>query len=403
VDANSPADSEWDRILLDFEQQRKKLDPDKENELETSKDSRPADSLWILQAEQESSSEGSDSDLGDFLDDMEIEDSDESKKIEDVGDKASQLNKNEQKLRKALAKIRRLDKLLAQRVKREKEVKEQRSKIEKELQLLEDKEKEEQHRKQQQYGRLTDRHKPKSKEAKNPKSTNNDTLSLVETDSSCHSVSALSPVFTTQPGEAFGCERMKRDSGVQLDVKGKESENEEKRVDFIKRNIELAADAASAVAMTDEEKRRLDELLIGLPDDKDYEEISNDEEDTETTQMTIYGEGFRPGENEAKELQAIESQLNALVPGGNWEEHCSSSVVNLLTSKCQLVPQEGAGVNTEECNTENESQEKSWSMNKAHKDSDPQTRLKDIDQQLEHIKASREAETTVWLILSLPV
>jgi hypothetical protein len=88
------------------------------------------------------------------------------------------------------------------------------------------------------------------------------------------------------------------------------------------------------------------------------------------------------------------SQLNALVPGGNWEEHCSSSVVNLLTSKCQLVPQEGAGVNTEECNTENESQEKSWSMNKAHKDSDPQTRLKDIDQQLEHIKASREAETT---------
>ena len=58
--------------------------------------------------------------------------------------------------------------------------------------------------------------------------------------------------------------------------------------------------------MTDEEKRRLDELLVGLSDERDCEEHSDGEDNTGTMQVSMYGEGFRLGETEAKELQAIE-------------------------------------------------------------------------------------------------
>ena len=42
-------------------------------------DGRAADCLWILQAERESSSDSSNSDLGEFMDDAEIEDNEEKK------------------------------------------------------------------------------------------------------------------------------------------------------------------------------------------------------------------------------------------------------------------------------------------------------------------------------------
>lgn len=88
----------------------------------------------------------------------------------------------------------------------------------------------------------------------------------------------------------------------------------EQTEDFIKRNIEIAKDAASQVPMTDDQKKRLNELLSDL----DGLELDSNE-DPSTRICAIVGEGYTPDENESKRLADIDQRIEALISGQDFE------------------------------------------------------------------------------------
>lgn len=86
-----------------------------------------------------------------------------------------------------------------------------------------------------------------------------------------------------------------------------------KKKDFIKRNIMLAADANNAVAMTEEEKKRLDELL------SDMNNLVDEPFATDSASLTLYTDGFQPSQEEANQLADIDFQLQSLLPSEEYE------------------------------------------------------------------------------------
>ncbi|KAL4237844.1 Fibrous sheath-interacting protein 1 [Mactra antiquata] len=115
-------------------------------------------------------------------------------------------------------------------------------------------------------------------------------------------------------------------------VDGKKSKKNKKK-DFIKRNKELAGDAANLIAMTDEEKKRLDDLL------KDVEEIPEIPEGAELDENNPFqlavkpGEGFFPENDDLRSLTSIDSRLKELMLPEDYQSIASSSMSHVPQNK----------------------------------------------------------------------
>ncbi|XP_078674157.1 fibrous sheath-interacting protein 1-like [Branchiostoma floridae x Branchiostoma belcheri] len=124
-------------------------------------------------------------------------------------------------------------------------------------------------------------------------------------------------------GAAGGKEDQRRRRRAKKKTSSKEEGSTDKeKPDFIKRNIQLASDANSLIAMTDDEKKRLEELLENIDTEED-----NQAGDTPVNpfQLSLVpGTGFTPEEDDIKALRDIDSKLQVLLPPHDYESICSS-------------------------------------------------------------------------------
>ncbi|XP_014663947.1 PREDICTED: fibrous sheath-interacting protein 1-like [Priapulus caudatus] len=139
----------------------------------------------------------------------------------------------------------------------------------------------------------------------------------------------ITPVFQTQVIEES---RQKNDD---LDMKvigaGEGSVNDEdadrrKRKSsndsFIRRNIQLAGDAASIVAMTDDEKKRVEDLL-----QSNNEESLSVAEDMEACIAMRDGEGYSLDHEQLQALLDIDMQLQNMLSAEDFQAICTSSTL----------------------------------------------------------------------------
>ncbi|XP_038046402.1 fibrous sheath-interacting protein 1-like [Patiria miniata] len=242
------------------------------------------------------------------------------------------------KIREAMKKMQQLDRILAKKTLKEKEVKRQRLQahrdMERELQGLRPEGREEQREVLDNTSRY---------------------LALVPPASHSEGVSVeqepVDPVFPTQPAEADspvvgakangiqgtkatdsksqqgnstdrssqaeGDDKAKR--GGRRRAKGKgHNDTQSASNDFIQRNIDLASDAGNVIAMTDDEKKRLEELL------QDVEMLVDEEEKPDSTRtmnalQLSAGVGYIPDATDQQALQDIDAKLKALLPEEDYD------------------------------------------------------------------------------------
>ncbi|XP_008115055.1 fibrous sheath-interacting protein 1 isoform X2 [Anolis carolinensis] len=146
--------------------------------------------------------------------------------------------------------------------------------------------------------------------------------------------------------------------------------------DFIKKNIELAKDAANQVVMLEEEKKRLAELL------RDTEEETNELNVTEKEVMgwLVPGEGYTPEPVEYHHLAEISAKLKAVISDGDY-----AAVDNSLEVPSQIYQESLAYANRK---LETIPGEKVLRGTKEERDQ--QNRLKEIDQQLKILEETAE-------------
>ena len=92
----------------------------------------------------------------------------------------------------------------------------------------------------------------------------------------------------------------------------------ESKKNFIKRNVELAGHANEAIALTDEERKRLDELLA---DDSDLLLSNIDNPFAKGTEIKV-PVGYHFEENELKAIEEIDAKLKDLIPVNEYESMC---------------------------------------------------------------------------------
>lgn len=259
------------------------------------------------------------------------EETEESENLNDIQDP---------ELRKALKKMRKLDKILMQKISREKEVKRQRRMM---------------HR---QYQDELERIKL-GMERKEPKEEMENTerfLALVPPPNHSEGIDdeddenfAASPLFRTEPPEGGGVLKDQQRSGhlspasdaswqtkdsVKETKQGRGERRRRSKIDdksaandedFIQRNIQLASDAGNTIAMTDDEKNRLGELL------KDVEMLGEDQEERkEVTGFELQmlpGTGYKPDKTEEEALKSLDEKLKVLMLPKNFEEICSTPLL----------------------------------------------------------------------------
>ncbi|XP_039260569.2 fibrous sheath-interacting protein 1-like isoform X1 [Styela clava] len=95
------------------------------------------------------------------------------------------------------------------------------------------------------------------------------------------------------------------------------------KIDFIKRNIELAKDAGNYISMTEEEKKRLNELLSDL-DQFENSLPSLEGSDAITNPGLFLGDGYKPDVDQMKRLAEIDEKIQALLPSDEFEMICGT-------------------------------------------------------------------------------
>ncbi|NXE46974.1 FSIP1 protein, partial [Casuarius casuarius] len=147
--------------------------------------------------------------------------------------------------------------------------------------------------------------------------------------------------------------------------------------DFIKKNIELAKDSGNQVALLEEQKKRLIELL---KDTEDGSELQGLEEDG--CVWLVPGEGYTPEPMEFHHLNEIDIKLQVLSDGDFSAIHSSCS-----KPPSQIYQESQAYANRK---IETVPGEKVLRYNKEHRDQ--QNRLKEIDHQLESLEGNLTEE-----------
>lgn len=243
-------------------------------------------------------------------------------------EKDSGLEDMEPKMKEAILKMRKLDRILSKKIKREKEVKRDRIILERRIKA-----------------------ELESINQKNTDAKLNTEKFLALTLPPSHNeginMSDIpdEPVFATQLNEqdypglktkgakvkssrsdtdsaaSSSRDTMSASGSTSIDGSQKGSKKSKKKKDFIKRNKELAADAENPIPMTQEEKDRIESLLADLDQ---LPEITEDEEVDEVRiprfELAVHaGEGFVPDEEEQKTLRSIDSRLKEIMPPEDYE------------------------------------------------------------------------------------
>ncbi|XP_052766708.1 fibrous sheath-interacting protein 1-like isoform X2 [Mya arenaria] len=266
----------------------------------------------------------------------------------------SDLDQLDPKLKAAIIKMRKLDKILAKKVKREREVKRERILLERRLR----REIEEIHKeKKDEYKEVTNNEQkflalelpPRHNEGVTvpdeftgeevfATQLNEDDYPGLGARNRSRKVHSRSTNKTNMGGESVGTgsDGEEGSRGDASSVSGSTSgshRGKKKKKDFIKRNKELAADANNLIAMTDEEKKRLDDLLTdveNLPDIAENMEL----DDSNPFQIAVKpGDGFVPDEDELRSLTSIDSRLKELLPPEDYASVVSSSMSHVPQTK----------------------------------------------------------------------
>uniref|UniRef100_H2ZNW9 Fibrous sheath-interacting protein 1 n=1 Tax=Ciona savignyi TaxID=51511 RepID=H2ZNW9_CIOSA len=233
-----------------------------------------------------------------------------------ISDKAEDSDMIDKKMEEAIAKVKKLDGILAEKVQREKQVKRETLIYQKLLQsdLNGNKEKDPLSSDvdknamkflallppPQQLDVLLERNDSKYPQPIFPTQINEDNIRTKKPDTKDSHHEPRPHSSGTMGSDKSHCDGTKRASSGS---KCRSTKNDDKQ-DFIKRNIELVKEAGSYVQMTDDEKKRLAELLEDL-----------NEEAFEESEMKIVPSqqnGYTPEPMELKRLQEIESNLQSL-------------------------------------------------------------------------------------------
>ncbi|CAF0747365.1 unnamed protein product [Brachionus calyciflorus] len=361
------------------------------------------------------------------------------KNLKDDDDvETSDLDHLEPKLREAWIQMRRLDKKLDLVSKKERQVKRETfaliQKNRAELELL----------------RLNGEHKESKLETENTAHflalTNVDLDEDFEKDFSSNESETLTPVFKTQipdlnesdlndssrlsmpkkasienktnlPSKSDVSSNFTKSSKAKSSLNSKSNIAQNKKSqekNFIKRNIKLAQDAGGALAMTDEEKQRLNEILLDLDNlennDKNKNNLGIMNGGDNSTLLVEYnpmsvnlaeGDGFTPNHDELEKLKRINTALEKR----NYSRNTSSRVSGMLSqsqfsnfhviepeSYYPLTSSESKQIKLNDEFDENEFGDKF--IREARISREQEVRLKYLDSQLEKIKClNYESET----------
>ncbi|XP_062433472.1 fibrous sheath-interacting protein 1 [Rhea pennata] len=187
-------------------------------------------------------------------------------------------------------------------------------------------------------------------------------------------------VFHTQINpEDYDCHKSQHNQDHPNEIKTNEFLNQTEKThdksksnqDFIKKNIELAKDSGNQVALLEEEKKRLMELL---KDTEDGSELQGAEEDA--SGWLVPGEGYTPEPMEFHHLNEIDIKLQVLSDGDFSTIHSSCS-----KPPSQIYQESLAYANRK---IEAVPGERVLRYNKEHRDQ--QNRLKEIDHQLKSLE-----------------
>ena len=200
-------------------------------------------------------------------------------------------NAVDSKIRKGLAKIKKLDEILSEKLEREKEVKHERRLLEKEFRM-----------------QVESLIKEKGIEKV---CGSQQLLSLCASTDKSGLHDDIEPIFTTQIGFEYYQENdnVPKDNSTEKEHDSQFSPNEKKQKkskDFIKRNIQLAAQASETIPLTDEERTRLEELLA---DDFDLLLVENP-----FSVPSISTDGYNFSSEEKETLADINAKLKELIP-----------------------------------------------------------------------------------------
>ncbi|XP_041121130.1 fibrous sheath-interacting protein 1 isoform X2 [Polyodon spathula] len=296
------------------------------------------------------------------------------------------------RLQEAIQKMKKLDKVLASKVSKEREIKKQgkelRIKLWEELQSTK-------------HEGLLESHD----ELENTRRF----LSLTPTYASAAIEDAhFVPLFDTQiPAEEY-----KRDYSQTEEVRSDQSEStnmsktsrdtdqtdqsasrqrgvnkSKKKQDFVKKNIELAKDAGNAVLMTDDEKRRLAELLKDIGEDGSTNLPSDEGNPSQWAVSLTPGEGYTPEPSELHHLTEIDSKLQALLSAEDY------SALHSPYSSCRQLQEYLADSDSKET-LPGEKVLLDTKESRGHK-----TRLREIEQQLGHLDTELQSGNRLKPIL----
>ncbi|ESO87693.1 hypothetical protein LOTGIDRAFT_234939 [Lottia gigantea] len=239
----------------------------------------------------------------------EILNKDENKTDDDLKDL-------DPKIRDGLLKMRKLDRILNKKVKREKEVKRERV-------LLERRMREE----------ITELKSGGNREHKEVKSNTDKYLLLALPPSHNEGVIVdepeVTPVFQTQIDESdLTKQNNEQDKSTTPEndagesVSGDKKKKKKKKKDFIKRNKELAGQAEESIAMTEEERKRVADLLTDietLPEEVDLDDSSIIMTEENPYQITVHCGDFLQSNIELRSLANIDSQLKHILPSDEYD------------------------------------------------------------------------------------
>ncbi|XP_062973798.1 fibrous sheath-interacting protein 1 [Elgaria multicarinata webbii] len=175
-----------------------------------------------------------------------------------------------------------------------------------------------------------------------------------------------------------GClsEDRTRSSIKKMENMSKKSETScKKPPDFVKKNIELAKDSTNQVVLLEEEKKRLSELLKDTEDEGSELQVIEEE----STEWLVPGEGYTPKPMEYHHLAEISAKLKVVISDGD---------LSAVQSSCSKVPKEIYQDSLAYANRKLETIPGEKVLRDTKEDRDQQNRLKEIDQQLKNLEGT---------------
>ena len=298
------------------------------------------------------------------------------------------------KIRKGLEKIKKLDNILAEKIKLEKEAKADRKRMEREWQLEiksfvewcgDSKSKPI----IQQFLALTNGIDGGNFEGNRDYDDDVTPLFATEVDTDLHQESNREKDF--DPAKENSAYENEEPSSGRKSNEDSESDRQStkkskgKKKNFLKRNIELAGHANEIVSLTESEKQRLDELLA---DDTDLLMVENPFTKLDHPKIPV---GFEFDDHSRVALTDIDEKLKMLVPESDFQSICFSPVTDsnsLRSHRSYDLPESAAG----NANEDNETKCGEDALQQGKDYRHMKERLQQIEAELNHLGQSDSSE-----------